>query len=185
LVCISNLLTSRRLKFGKIEVSGAQDQKSTEIAAVRTKFNELKKSVEGIFSKQSLSNMDHVVENDLEYSKIPEGDRNQALKDYSKFLGLIYHAENTYNDILGSQLILLDGMNSGDTYTDEGFENYYKEFTKIHPDIYRDYGVKEYVNWMLGRQLIHKADNEFSITQYGIDFLKYVITTGRKLYKNN
>lgn len=148
--------------------------------------NELVEKGLGIYSEYTLERASVVVD---EESKVQTFDRSEdkinILYKYSQALYLLLNFERTYNTIFGSQLYLLERVNTH-TESKESLKNFYDIAVKSYPEFYANYPYEQYLNFLINRDLIIFDENgNCSITWLGRDFLKFLVETGRTINKHH
>lgn len=106
-----------------------------------------------------------------------------VLVRYLAAFQLAYAFEALYSLIYGSQLTLLQTLNS----QAQGMEYQiartfsYDIAAVIYPDVYRAYSFDEYIHFLLTTGLVSRADDRIFITPMGREFLAYLIRQGKSL----
>lgn len=86
--------------------------------------------------------------------------------------------ERTYNFIFGSQILLLERLNSG-PLTMDNLKEFHERARAAFPDIYKNYTFEQWLNFLESFALIARTqDGMFTITHRARGFLRYVIDNG-------
>jgi hypothetical protein len=95
-----------------------------------------------------------------------------------------YLFENIYRDIYGSQLALLQYLNTLPNAPVSAAQHYYDQAASRYPDVFRTYPFDSYLNWLASvANVVSKTDGQISITPLGREFLAYLTRSGRFLNK--
>lgn len=147
-------------------------------------INIIAKSALSIFSKETIEKA-HITIN--KESNIPEtGDSDKKYKDlftYTTAIYIILHFERVYSLIYGSQVRLLQHLNSSFTETRESIKFYYDNAAKTYPDFYSKYNYESYMNFLFTQELIVADKENILITWLGRDFLKFIVERGLSDFK--
>ena len=82
--------------------------------------------------------------------------------------------------IFGSQLKLLGALTSASRPLPvSDAANMYIEAAAKFPEMHRDRTFDEWLGYLKANGLVHVSDNQIDITQYGSDFLKYLVDKRR------
>jgi len=110
----------------------------------------------------------------------------EILYNYSQVIYLIMHFNKIYNSIFGSQLKLLQRLNSSFDENKETIKGFYDYAKSNFPKTYEEYSYDSYLVFLSSFNLILvEQDNTIKITTLGRDFLKYIIETGLSIEKVN
>ena len=108
-------------------------------------------------------------------------EREQVLFSYSQMIYLIMQFNRIYNLIYGSQIRILDRLNSSNDETLESIMPFFEEAKRNDPKFYGDYPYKNYLEFLSSYSLIQIEANSVKITPIGIDFFKYIVESGFSL----
>lgn len=93
--------------------------------------------------------------------------------------------ESIYNSIFGSQLAMLNHLNSripnGDTA--ESLKQFYSNAAAAYPALYATKSFEEYLSFLVSRLLIKESDGKYHLTNKGKEFLVQIVRTGYTLNK--
>jgi hypothetical protein len=105
-------------------------------------------------------------------------EREGILFSYSQLIYMILQFNKIYVLIYGSQIRILQRLNSSDDETLDSLIVYFELAKSNHPEFYKDYPYDAYLNFLLSYQLIVIVEDKVSITPIGKDFIKYIIESG-------
>jgi len=139
----------------------------------------------GLFSPSTLEKIKKLVENESKINEISEPHlKIEVLSKYSQALYIIFSFERLYNIIFGSQLYILDFVNTNNSQTRESLKVFYDNATEKNPGFFDSYSYDEYLDFLISYELIlFNKDGTCNITWFGRDFLKFLIETGKTLNK--
>lgn len=140
--------------------------------------------VSGMFSEETMEVFADFVKNETLLDSLTTAEEKQdVLFKYSKIIYLIMYFNRIYNDIFGSQLRLLQKLNSSANENLGTLRVYYDYAKSTFPSIYEDYSYESYMEYLLSFNLIVNENGAIKITWLGKDFLKYLIEIGRTFEK--
>jgi hypothetical protein len=188
---LQDLLTRvTKLKYGETvaEVSQVRQEANEKSLIAQSQVDKPNETIEkalGIFSSSTIDRAKNVVETESKINELTDDSKKvDRLIKYSEALYLILSFERLYNSIFGSQLYILDFINTINTETKNDLKVFYDNAKEKYPDFYETYSYDEYFNFLLNHELIIiNKDNTCSITWLGRDFLKYLIETGKTISK--
>ena len=92
--------------------------------------------------------------------------------------------ERIYYLIFGSQIRLLQHLNSAFSAPKEEFKFYFDNTVELNPAFFKDYDYDQYLNFLIGNNLIDEDKNGIiAVSIIGRDFLKYIVEEGLSDYK--
>jgi hypothetical protein len=95
----------------------------------------------------------------------------------STFIVVVF--ENDWHTIFGSQLRLLEELNSQPVTIEEIRNNHYQHAVEKFPAVYSNYSFESWIGFLHANVLTAQHGNTVSITVRGREFLKYLIHQGR------
>jgi hypothetical protein len=139
------------------------------------------------FSETTLSKVEKIIENETQISTVEAyQNKYERIYKYSKLLVLVKSLEKVYETIYGSQIKLLQKLNSSHLETKNDLKIYYDNAVKINPEGYKNYAYENYLNFLYQNSLIEIDDNDnVNITDYGKDFLRYIVEANLSFEKYN
>ena len=85
--------------------------------------------------------------------------------------------------IWGSQITILKKLNTKEQ-SHSVLKEIYDQAAKEYPEGFRDYTLENYIGFLINTELIRKNDENYFITDYGHEFLKYLIDSRANEYRN-
>ncbi|MBF0540276.1 MAG: hypothetical protein HQK91_02355 [Nitrospirae bacterium] len=110
-----------------------------------------------------------------EYGVIEENKRYNVLIQALALARLQAGHEFTYNRIYGSQIMLLKHLNLVEQCTIDNALAFFKPYEEEFPQIYVNYGFNGWLGFLINNSLVKKDDNILKISEYGRDFLSYLV----------
>jgi len=171
-----------KIGYGKLGAETQHKQSTTDKPPL---VNETIQKVLGIFSQETIERAEKVVNNESKVEGISDdSDKVKTLHKYAQALYLIFTFERIYNIIFGSQLYILDCVNTESRETKTSLKRFYDSAVQNFPNFYSNYAYQEYFQFLITFELIIINDDETChITWLGRDFLKYLVENGKPLMK--
>lgn len=121
-------------------------------------------------------------------SLISPNQKIERLEKYSTILQVTHHFELLYSLIFGSQIMILQELNTLKPATRESVKPHYNNAKKANIKYYKGYTYESYLNFMLSCSLIKinnqdNWNNDIRITTLGKDFLRYLTETNKDVNK--
>ena len=90
--------------------------------------------------------------------------------------------EQVHYLIFGSQIQLLKRLNEarGAGQTQEFIEKYFGEVKEEYPDIFRDATAAMYMNYLIITELVMDEGGRCHLTTKGLEYLRWIVNTGRQ-----
>lgn len=140
----------------------------------------------GLFRPETVEFFRDAVYSETEIKKlITDKEKVDHLIDYSIVLYIIKHYESIYNSIFGSQILMLQQLNTLVSEDKESLRRYYSYAQKLNPKFYDGYSYEQYLEFLFTFNLITDEKGEIKITILGVDFLKYLTETNKSTEKRN
>ena len=154
-----------------------------------TKFIEEKSILEkttNIFRDETMSLFKTYIQDETNYTRFyTDKEKFEALLKYSITIYIIYRFQSIYDLIFGSQIYLLQNLNSHGLANQDILAYHYNPAKIKYPEIYENYSLDDWTAFLLNFNLISKLnDNRIEMTSVGIDFLKYITEARKNLYKD-
>lgn len=138
----------------------------------------------GMFTEETMEVFAGFVKNETSFETLPTAEAKlDILFKYSKIIYLIMHFNRVYNDIYGSQLTLLQKVNSSSIENFDTLKVYYDNAKSTYSNFYEDYSYESYLEYLSSCNLIENKNGAIKITNLGKDFLKFIIESGRTFEK--
>ena len=170
-------LFMRVQKISKDGIQASITQTKQDDTEKKSSADELMKSFDSVV----LLEKENLIKADLQQKGLSNNEAVDVLARHLAATQLALHFEYIYSTIWGSQLRLLRYLNSqapvGDTA--ENLKAFYDAAAITYPQVYEDYSFENYLGFLLSRILIKKVDGNYGITNFGRDFLIYLIQTGK------
>ena len=140
----------------------------------------------GMLSNISVEQSEQIIEKETRISEV-EGYQNkyERLYKYSKLLVMFKSFEKVYDSIYGSQIRFIQRLNHTSVESKTSLKLYYDNAAKNYPDAYKNYSYESYLNYLKNNGLIimEVNDENVQISDYGKDFLKYILEMGLSVEK--
>lgn len=150
----------------------ASEKKSEEISHIDR--------VVGLFRPETIEMFRGAVSKETEVSKLKTPDEQiERLTNYGCLMHIMRHFDVVYNNIFGSQIRILEYLNSHSRQNRESVRFFYENAKKNHSKFYENYSFDDYLNFLFDFRLILENDEILDITILGIDFLKYLTETNK------
>lgn len=111
------------------------------------------------------------------------GKRETVILRYTMALFIILKFQRVYDLIYGSQIRILQKVNSSNIETKTSLKGYYDKAKEYYPPNYEHYLYDDYLKFLNTYGLILIEDEKILISSYGRDFLKYIAETGLSFEK--
>ncbi len=108
-------------------------------------------------------------------------EREKVLFSYSQMIYLIMQFNRIYTLIYGSQIRILERLNSSKNETLDSIMPFFDEAKRNDPKFYENYPFKNYLEFLTSYGLIQIEANSVIITPIGRDFFKYIVESGFSL----
>ncbi len=116
-------------------------------------------------------------------SHIEVEERENALIQAVAFERLEKHFALTYVRIFGSQIAFLQSLNErGGSISISDAQSAFNDFQRLHPE-FSEWTLDTYVKFLNQSLLIEVRDNSYHITNFGRDFLHFIVKHGLPLQK--
>lgn len=174
---ISGLINRiRRIGKDHIDTTGSQEQKAQTAADPKQVADEL---LAQINVNQHTREVQQWFETQLQSKNLSiDSETARVLLGYTTVLWIALHFQQIYESIWGTQLELLNFLNSRAFATSQDVQIYYDLGALRYPDIYASYTFEEYINFLRSQLLILTENGEYKITVKGRSFLSYLVTQG-------
>jgi hypothetical protein len=150
----------------------------------KDKKNESLEKILSLFAPETIELLKGAVrdESKLDSFETPV-ERETVLFSYSQVMYLIMHFNKNYYNIYGSQLRILQRLNSSVYETKDTLRSFYDDAKSAYPKLYESYSYDSYLNFLLNNFLIIEEGNSIKITILGKDFLKFIIESSLSFEK--
>lgn len=138
----------------------------------------------GLFRTNTIEYFKKDVLQDINIASVDtDSEKVDILLNYSIAIHIIRYYEMIYNSIYGSQLLILQQLNSDSYETIETVKRYYKLSVEKYPIFYEKYSYENYLDFLFSFNLITIDKIQMNITIIGVDFLKYINETSKTMNK--
>ncbi|MCX2681065.1 hypothetical protein OOZ15_14020 [Galbibacter sp. EGI 63066] len=142
--------------------------------------------VVGIFRPETIDTFKDAVANETEVQSLKtQEEKIERLTNYGCLLYIMRHFDIVYNDIFGSQIRILEHINSHAGQTRESVKFFYENAKKNNPKFYENYSYEQYLDFLFSYTLLREDNNILNITILGVDFLKYLTESNKDVNKWN
>ena len=175
-------LLDRTSKIGKggLETSTSASAQETGIERAKSGVEDLLAPFENAF----LVEAEEAIRRDLDGRRVGNpADRERVLIRHLAGLQIATHFDRIYNWIFGSQLSLLQQLNSQPS-TKEDVKAHYDFAIILEPDFYANYSFEQWLQFLLTQTLIRIENETINITVAGREFLKFVVQEGRSFIRS-
>lgn len=155
------VLDSKRQK-SKVEVDPQKEAESLMRQFDNVLIREVEDSVKSEFSKKNLLGAEGV----------------PVLIKFVSALSIAYTFSEVYRVIWGSQLSLLDYLNTKGSQPVADLRVFYNSGASQYPLVYAEYSFEQWLAFLKGQLLIREDNALIGITVRGREFLTYLTTTG-------
>ncbi len=140
----------------------------------------------GLFRRETVDFFREAVYSETEFKNLSnDKEKISHLIDYSIVLYIIKHYESIYNSIFGSQILMLQQLNTLASEDKNSLKRYYNYAKKLNSKFFEGYSYEQYLDFMFRFNLITEEKNEIKITILGLDFLKYLTESNKSTDKRN
>ena len=171
---------AKRVSREGIDTSNPQQQLED---SKRASAEELTQSLGGIVLQEQVE----AIRQELRQGNLTEGpEAVDVLVRHLAATQIAYWCEQIYTYIYGSQISLLHYLNQNRTAgstVDDLRTPFYEPAVTLYPDLYGAYTFEQYINFLTSRFLIRNDGGRLYITNFGVEFLRYVTDRGHPLKK--
>ena len=176
-------LINRITKVGYGSKSIEANQQITASEKKSEEISHIDRAV-GLFRPETIETFREEVAKETEVAKLKtSNEKIERLTNYGSLLYIMRHFDILYNNIFGSQIRILEYVNSHSQITPESVKFVYENAKKNHPKFYENYSYDEYLNFLFAYNLIRVDDGILNITILGLDFLKYLTESNKDVNK--
>lgn len=127
-----------------------------------------------------LRQQEEAIEKDIKEKGLTENETKSVLVRHLAIYQLAFLFEQINSIIWGSQIKLLEDLNSkplGETR--ENLKRFYELGATLYPATYENYSFVKYLNYLVLSGLINEKEGKYFITDFGREFLIYLASTGK------
>ena len=172
---------SRVREINKTGVKAMAGDSQNPPATDSSQMDELMRSFDNILLKKQ----EDAIEEELSNKQInTDPDKVKVLIRHLAAYQQYFQFEKIYSEIYGSQINMLQGLNSSfDGNKDENLKSHYDFNKTLYPEFFKEYPFEKYINYLIQSGLVTENSGIYKITQFGTNFLIYLTQTGKNTYK--
>lgn len=166
----------RRIGKDHIDASGSLEQKSQPSADPKQAADELLAQINvNPYHREA----QQLLETELKSKNLAiDSETARVLLGLATGLWIAVDFQRIYSIIWGSQIELLNFVNSRTFATAEELQTYYTIAAIQYPDTYASYTFDEYLNFLQSQLLLRVDNGEYRITLKGRSFLLFLVSQG-------
>ena len=181
---IANLI-NRVTKVGYGNKTFEASQQTLTKKKEEQEISEIDRAI-GLFRPETIDMFINAVEEETEIQKLKTDiEKIERLKNYSTIIYIMRHFDSIYNSMFGSQIRILERLNTLQPETKESLKFYYENARKNNPKFFENYPYEDYLNFLFNFTLIRIDDGIIQLTILGVDFLKYLTESNKDVNKLN
>ena len=181
----------KKFGFGPFSAEATPSQKQSKFgenppidSLIDKNINEPIETALNSYSKSTIILLEDIVKRATNIDALPTPEeKEKALLQYSKLAFLTLQFVATYSNIYGSQIRLLQRLNSNTLVKKNELIWYYNSAKANSPKEYENYPYSEYLKFLIDAHLIQEEENNVRITALGRDFLKFLVSEAFNLEK--
>ena len=113
-----------------------------------------------------------------------DSEKVEVLTKHHANLQLKHAYSEIYQLIYGSQIALLQALNSQSSPVDNEFLNFfYTSAKQQYPDFYKSYNFESYINFLKSVGFVKTENSKYALTSLGRGFLAYLAESGKSTNK--
>lgn len=181
---IKNLIDRiTKIGYGDKSIEASQQSSSTNIE--KSSISHIDRAI-SLFRPETIETFAKAVKEESEIENIKtDKDKIERLKNYSTIIYIMRLFESIYSMIYGSQIRLLEKLNTLQPQTRDSLKFFYDYARNTNPKFYENYAYDSYLNFLFANNLIRDDESVIKITTLGLDFLKYLVETNKDFNKYN
>ncbi len=165
---------------------GEPSEKSPANTLTQKRTGERLEKALSSFSLETQQETEAIVKQSINYESLesPEKKERMLLK-YAQVAFLVMTFNGIYNNIYGSQIKIIQKLNSSSLVKKDELILYYDNAKVNFPKVYENYPYSEYLKFLINSNLIQEDGDNVIITKLGRDFLKFIVDAAfsfEKLY---
>ncbi len=121
---------------------------------------------------------ERLIKDDLANKKLGGSEAIPVLIKYFAVVYIEYLFLNLYRIIYGSQINLLDHLNTQNGQSREALQIFYNLGASQYPDIYKNYSYDQWLGFLKDQVLLREDQGMFRVTVRGREFLLYLARSG-------
>jgi hypothetical protein len=128
-----------------------------------------------VLNRPALQTLQRRLAADVE--RVPQGGREAALLSAWALSRLVGAHEFIYNRIFGSQIAGLKALDETGPKTVAQAREFFEPIAQQWPQVYQSYGFDGWLTFLVHNELVTRAGEVLTITEFGHDFLIYLAET--------
>lgn len=152
----------------------SQQKESTSELDPRAEAESLMRELDSALTRELEDN----IKDELNKKKLLGVEGIPVLMRYLAAMSIAYVFSEVYRLIWGSQLNLLDYLNSHNGQPAESLRSFYNLGIALYPDYYKQYSFEQWLGFLKDQLLIREDGGLISITVRGREFLMHLTRTG-------
>lgn len=170
----------RKVGRAGLETGSDQPQKAPDRESTAEDSEELMRS----FDSPILRQQEVALQTDLNNRGLSGDEATKVLIRHLAATQLGLRFEQLNNVVWGSQISLLRLLNSSTAgETAETVRSFYDHAAAQYPNVYANYPFKSYMTFLMHIRLVIVQEGKHMITEFGRDFLTYLVKTGRTEFR--
>ena len=111
-----------------------------------------------------------------------KGDTITVLIKHLSAATILLSFEQIHNLIFGTQIFLLKKLNevAEQGKQKEFIDSHYQHVQELFSEQLGSWTLEQYLSFLLGRSLITIADNTYHITNFGVEYLTWIVRNGKR-----
>jgi hypothetical protein len=140
----------------------------------------------GLFRKETFETFREAIIRESEVNTLNTTEEKiERLMKYGCLLYIMRHFDIIYTNIFGSQIRILEHVNSHSNQTRESIKFFFDNAEKNNPKFYDSYSYEEYLSFLFDFTLLREDNGVLNITILGVDFLKYLTESNKDVNIGN
>jgi hypothetical protein len=174
-------LINRTEKIGKDGLT-ASSTSDAQIGASESTSESVQKLLDVVGNSIVINDQEKRIIADLEAKNLDaSGDSIRVLVKHLAGTQLLLAFEQIHGTIFGSQIKLLKKLNElvGEGRPSEFIENHFRDVQENFPELPKEWDLEKYLEFMFSHLLIVKNENQYHITNIGVEYLTWVARNGK------
>lgn len=176
-------LSSFISRVKSIDKSGVKTSATPEAQREEDKKEAVQELLDAIGTSIVLKDLEDRIKSDLlERGLETNGDTITVLIKLLAAAKILLGFEQIHNLIFGSQIFLLKKLNevAGQGKPKEFIDSHYQNVQELFSEQLGSWTLEQYLSFLLNRSLITIADNSYHITNLGVEYLTWIVRSGRR-----
>lgn len=168
----------------KIDKSGliAESTPESQREKTETSAEAVQQLLDAVGNSIVINEQEQFIKNELKEKGLSiDGDSTKVLIKHLAGTQILLAFERVHSSIFGSQIQLLKKLNevAGQGRTTEFISSYIADVKKLHSAQLNDWTEDQYLSFLFSQILITKQNNVFHITNFGVEYLTWMVRSGR------